>query len=172
MDSDRLSRLTEAQRECLRLVHQHKTTAEIAHILGLAGVTVNKRIDRARHKLGGISRGQAAQLLAAAESLPPYDKIIRRKISLPGDGRPAILPLVDQVEAPGWNSGAEINRAARRVFPWPFRTRERPTNDLSIGARLLQSLGLTGALATAAALISIAVLLLMRFLIDISRHGG
>jgi DNA-binding CsgD family transcriptional regulator len=67
--ADRISTLTAREKEVLRHVHALKTSSQIAYVLQIAEVSVNKRIDSARRKLGGISRRQAALLLAEEEGM-------------------------------------------------------------------------------------------------------
>ncbi len=62
-----LSRLTEPQRECLRLVMAGYKSKEIAHALGIGVDAVNKRIAGAKETLGAPSRFAAARQLAAFE---------------------------------------------------------------------------------------------------------
>ena len=56
MRPEGLDRLTEKQRECLRLVYAHKETKEIARILGLSPDGVNQRIKTAMRILGVLMR--------------------------------------------------------------------------------------------------------------------
>jgi len=62
-----IAALTSRERECLRLVARDRGTGEIAAKLGLAVGTVENHIKNARAKLGGISRFEAARLLADHE---------------------------------------------------------------------------------------------------------
>lgn len=62
-----MDQLTEAQRECLRLVLQHHNSKEIAVRLGVSPSAVDKRIERAVQILGTTSRFAAARLLAEHE---------------------------------------------------------------------------------------------------------
>lgn len=54
------SELTDAQRACLRLVYEHKSSKQIARALGVSKDTVDQRLDRARKLLGASSRTEAA----------------------------------------------------------------------------------------------------------------
>jgi biotin operon repressor len=47
-----LDRLTERERECLRLVDRHMSSKEIARELGLSKHTVDWHLDKARRRLG------------------------------------------------------------------------------------------------------------------------
>lgn len=67
--------LTEAQRECLRLVLTHHNSKEIAALLGVSPSAVDKRIERAVLVMGATSRFDAARRLAALEQGAAYDPI-------------------------------------------------------------------------------------------------
>ena len=55
-----LGGLTEKQREVLDLLIEHKTSKEIARLLGISPHTVDQRIYFAKEKLGAASRNEAA----------------------------------------------------------------------------------------------------------------
>jgi DNA-binding CsgD family transcriptional regulator len=67
MDADRLARVTEGQRACLRLVLRHMTSKDIARALAISPHTVDQRIKLAMKTLGAASRVEAARILAALE---------------------------------------------------------------------------------------------------------
>jgi DNA-binding CsgD family transcriptional regulator len=67
MNSDRLARLTEQQRICLRLVFAHMTSKEIAPLLGIEPNSVDQHIKAAMRVLGVADRRAAARLLAEHE---------------------------------------------------------------------------------------------------------
>ncbi|MCA0356236.1 MAG: helix-turn-helix transcriptional regulator [Proteobacteria bacterium] len=56
-----LDRLTERERECLRLVDRHMSSKEIARELGLSKHTVDWHLDKARRRLGAHDRYDAAR---------------------------------------------------------------------------------------------------------------
>jgi DNA-binding CsgD family transcriptional regulator len=62
-----LADLTEAQKQCLRLVDQHMTSKEIARKLGVSHYTVDQRLDSARRKLNAQSRKDAVRIFMAME---------------------------------------------------------------------------------------------------------
>jgi DNA-binding CsgD family transcriptional regulator len=76
MKAEGLDRLTEKQRECLRLVYAHKETKEIARLLGLSPDGVNQRIKTAMNTLGVSRRRDAAQIVAEAEGLGTYPPLV------------------------------------------------------------------------------------------------
>lgn len=66
-NGDRLARLTEREKVCLRQWLQHKSAKEIAADLGISHHAVEKRLKMARAKLGASSSLQAARTLSEAE---------------------------------------------------------------------------------------------------------
>ncbi|MEO1221940.1 MAG: LuxR C-terminal-related transcriptional regulator [Pseudomonadota bacterium] len=81
-----ITKLTEREKEALRLWLDHKTAKETARDLGISHHAVEKRLKMARTKLGVSSSREAARLLAEREGygdtvahaseLPTRDKII------------------------------------------------------------------------------------------------
>ncbi|WP_419254436.1 helix-turn-helix domain-containing protein [Caulobacter sp. ErkDOM-YI] len=68
-----LDRLTERERECLRLVDRHMSSKEIARELGLSKHTVDWHLDKARKRLGAPDRYAAARLASDRISPPTAD---------------------------------------------------------------------------------------------------
>lgn len=69
-----LDQLTEAQRECLRLVYAHHNSKEIAEIVGVSPSAIDKRLERAIQLLGASSRFAAARMLAVEEGVSTYER--------------------------------------------------------------------------------------------------
>jgi DNA-binding CsgD family transcriptional regulator len=67
----RAERLTETQRQCLRLTYQHKTSKEIAPLLGLSPHSVDAHIRIAMKVLGVDGRREAALALNDIETAHP-----------------------------------------------------------------------------------------------------
>lgn len=67
MDSERLARLTEQQRVCLRFVFAHMTSKEIAPHLGIEPGSVDQHIKAAMRILDVGDRRAAARMLAEEE---------------------------------------------------------------------------------------------------------
>ncbi|MBI1405619.1 MAG: hypothetical protein GC145_05790 [Caulobacter sp.] len=65
--NDGLERLTERERQVLRLVYEHLNSKEIGRKLGIADHTVVNHLRKARERLGVTTRFEAARLLRAAE---------------------------------------------------------------------------------------------------------
>ena len=72
MSRDRVTRLTEGQRDVLRMVDRHMETKEIARVLGISPDGVNQRVKAAMRILGVNKRRDAALMLAEAESGGAY----------------------------------------------------------------------------------------------------
>jgi len=68
MDRDRIARLTEKQRACLRLVYAHMSSKEIAPKLGVEPGTVDQYVKAAMRILGVSDRRAAAKMLAEHEA--------------------------------------------------------------------------------------------------------
>lgn len=71
MAQDRISKLSEGQRECLRMVYGHMETKEIARVLGLSPDGVAQRIKTAMRILGVNRRRDAARIVVEAEGAQP-----------------------------------------------------------------------------------------------------
>jgi len=69
MSDERIVKLTERQRECLRLVLKHYTSKEMARELGVGVDAIDQRLKGAMKKLGVASRLEAARILATHEGL-------------------------------------------------------------------------------------------------------
>jgi DNA-binding CsgD family transcriptional regulator len=68
MAADPLSKLSEGQRRCLRLVLAHKSSKDIARELNISSHTVDQRLKLAMKILGASSRVGAAQRHAQLEA--------------------------------------------------------------------------------------------------------
>jgi DNA-binding CsgD family transcriptional regulator len=68
MDGVALQRLTERQKDCLRLVAQGYTSKEIGRALDLSPSTVDNHILTAVQSMSANSRGEAARSLAGLET--------------------------------------------------------------------------------------------------------
>jgi DNA-binding CsgD family transcriptional regulator len=67
----KLDRLTQSERECLRMVAQHMRSKEIARSRGTSPYTVNRQIESACKKLGAATRQDAARIWISVEGEPP-----------------------------------------------------------------------------------------------------
>ena len=93
MSADRIERLTDKQRECLRMVYRHMETKEIARELGLSPDGVTQRIRTAMKTLGVDRRRDAARILAEAEGLAatPYPRQVYMPRDIASAPDPAML---------------------------------------------------------------------------------
>jgi len=107
--ASRVSRLSDGQLDCLRLVDQHLSSKEIAVELGISPHTVDQRIRQALHILGVARRSQAARIVAQYHE--PYQRLIHQS------------PHIEAVPGAGDERGAVGNqirhadRAGRRSWP-------------------------------------------------------
>jgi DNA-binding CsgD family transcriptional regulator len=76
MNQHLVARLSEGQRECLRMVYRHMETKEIARILDLSPDGVTQRIKTAMRILGVHRRRDAALMLAQYEGAEPYPPLV------------------------------------------------------------------------------------------------
>ncbi len=144
MNQGRLDRLTEKQRECLRLVYAHMSSKEIAPRLGVEPGTVDQYIKAAMRVLGVSDRRAAAKMLAEQE-----DRIVQPLVYQPLDiavaGDPAMLGASAEGRREAQSGGAM--REERAVFevlaPPPPDTLKLPLpirggrpSDLSTAKRL------------------------------------
>lgn len=138
--------LTEKQHEALRLAAAHLTSKQIALSLGVAPVTIDKRIDTVRARLGHIPRSDLARLYAHwsenQQHDRTYDPIIGDPIIL-GDG-PQVLS--SQLSQPRDNQLAfedsiilDARASWERGSPW-VRPGLKPS-DLGVIGKLCVMLG-------------------------------
>lgn len=183
MNVGRIEKLTERQKECLRLIVRGFEAKEAARELGISPTAVVERLRSARRVLGVETSREAARLLAAAEG----SGINRWRVDMPPELADVPYPLPTELS----NGGASPNERLllREVsapfvvadpaapsrphgLPVPWRRRGARDNDLTSIERLMASGGLTIAIAVCFAIILAAVVQLMTFLIQMSRHGG
>ena len=146
----RVARLNEGQRQCLALVDQHLSSKEIALRLGISPHTVDQRVRRALQILGVERRGEAARLVSAemrSSHDPAYQRLIHQPPYIDADPAPnhqdgAVGQQIRQAGRAGESSLAGIETEQRPAKRWallslPISTRSQPTNELSVGNRLL-----------------------------------
>ena len=158
MGVDRTSSLTESQRTYLRMVFQHKSSKEIAQMLGISAHTVDKRIKEAMRILDVGSRVEAARMLAAAESeadcpLGPQSPDLAIPPVLATLAAQESQRAEERVASPGVMVGEELHvfraLSLRPRIPLPVPTAERPENNLTALQRLGWTIGLIIGLALA-----------------------
>lgn len=89
MFNEGVSKLTEKEREALRLVHRRLTSKEIAPLLGIRVDAVDARIKSATRKIGIPDRGKAALILAENEGGEPYQQQVYQSPDIVADADPA-----------------------------------------------------------------------------------
>jgi DNA-binding CsgD family transcriptional regulator len=105
MSRNHVARLTEGQRDVLRMVNRHMETKEIARELGISPDGVNQRIKAAMRTLGVNKRRDAALLLAEVEGRDPYQPLVYPPRDIASAGDPATF-------GPSTESGREYGPAS------------------------------------------------------------
>lgn len=116
MDSGRIARLSEGQRECLRRVLAHKSSKDIARELGISNHTVDQRVKTAMRTLGARSRVEAAQMLARVE--PPYQPLVYQPPDIADPAAPATIAAPAGIHGASASAVRE-ERAVYHAFPPP-----------------------------------------------------
>lgn len=115
-------KLTDLEIRTLIYVYTRHTAKDIARIEGVSPDAVVARINRARGKMGGISRLDAARRIVAA--LPPetYHSIAPQQMGL------LVRPEPEHVE-PARAEEPETNQVSSRPWRFPLPSKARPVND-------------------------------------------
>lgn len=147
--------LTEKQHEALRLASGHLTSKQIALELGVAPVTIDKRIEAVRARLGSIPRPDL--LRAYAQWAETYDRPINGPIIVGEDAMNAPDPTPQPAE---FSLAFQDSLVFDRRASWERQTRwlqpgVQPS-DLGMGGKLL-------AIIAGAAVIMIVAVLVMAF---------
>jgi DNA-binding CsgD family transcriptional regulator len=118
MNADRIERLTDKQRECLRLVYAHLSSKEIAPRLGVEPGTVDQYVKAAMRILGVADRRAAARMLFEHEARGSQPLVYQTlDIAIVGD--PAMLrPSTGGRQATSSEAMRE-DRAMFEVLPTP-----------------------------------------------------
>ena len=87
----RTDRLTDRERECLRLVHAHMNSKQIARRLGIKPATVDRHCENAARKLNASGRVDAALLLLAEQDVP--NDSVSEPAPIAADAPPALHML-------------------------------------------------------------------------------
>lgn len=141
---DRITLLTDKQRDCLRLVWRHQESKEIARTLGISPHSVDGRIKTAMRTLGVDDRYEAARLLALSEGAATDQPPVYAPSDI-GDG-PLYASDLPPLNAGGRSAGPVVLEEAQAAYrlsphpePWfapPLPTTGRPRNELSASSRL------------------------------------
>jgi len=140
MTTARFDRVTEPQRQCLRLVLTRHNSKEIALSLGVSPVTVDKRIGRAVGTLGVATRFEAARLLALHEG-GTYQPLVHQP--------PDIVPTAISDKVAGSEALTADGSDAAGAAWLPLRPKGGRYNTLTVWQRLLWIFTIPAALAVA-----------------------
>jgi DNA-binding CsgD family transcriptional regulator len=169
MAADPISKLSEAQKECLRLVHLGYEGKEIAKKLGLSPHAVIERLRAARRTLGVGSSREAARILIFHEGPMAYNRHVDMPLGIVSAPAPGanLHPSIERGGSAGVSKGCVRIREDQAPYssgdenfpvpiPWPFPVRGRKRNDLTASQTLVVTLALTIGVAIAA-LVAIAI---------------
>ena len=157
MDSDRLARLTEQQRTCLRHVYSHMTSKEIAPLMGIEPNSVDQHIKAAMRVLGVSGRRTAAIMLAEHERPRRYQPLVYQSLDVAMAPDPATFALSSESGRHGGSSGEAMREEqAAYVAAPPHRSPALPLpiggarpNDVGWLTRLVWIAGITIGIALA-----------------------
>jgi DNA-binding CsgD family transcriptional regulator len=159
MDPNRIARLTEQQRACLRHVYAHLTSKEIAPRLGIEPGSVDQHIKAAMRILGVSDRRTAARILADHEAAEGVQPLVYQPLDIAPPPDPGTFgPPIES----GWHPSG-LSGGAMRESQASFRVATSggaPTLPLPIGTtrpgdlNWLTRLGWIVAIAIGVALVS------------------
>jgi DNA-binding CsgD family transcriptional regulator len=125
MDNATIQRLTERQKDCLRLVAQGYTSKEIGRALDLSPSTIDNHILTAVQSMSANSRGEAARSLARIET---RQKLPRESLALAESSHPGLLTV--SADAPA------LALSGRKI--WSLPPIGGQTNELDSAERTLR----------------------------------
>ncbi len=142
------ARLSPGQVEVLLLVDLHHSSKEIAARLGISPHTVDQRIRLALEKLGVDRRGEAARMVASSVSPedPTYQRLIHQSPHIDAEllarhQQGAVGTQIRHADRAGEASPPGSTEQSSVGFgsplQLPFATRSHPSNEMSVGLRLL-----------------------------------
>ena len=119
MEPDRLARLTDKQRECLRLVNAHLSSKEIAPRLGVEPGTVDQYIKAAMRTLA-VSDRRAAALMLAEHEAEARQPLVYQPLDIAVVGDPVMFgPSTGGRPEATFGGAMREDRAAFQVHPTP-----------------------------------------------------
>ncbi len=117
MDADRIARLTDQQRVCLRLVYSHLTSKEIAPYLGIEPGSVDQHIKAAMRILDVGDRRTAARLLAEHEGQRASQRLVYQSLDIAMAPEPATFaPSIESGRRHYSGSSAGAMREEQAAF--------------------------------------------------------
>lgn len=124
MLEDKIVRLSDVQKRCLRLAAEGRSSKEIAPVVGLTHQTVDQYLHRARITLGAENRREAARILTEIESTIPFKRFELKS--------PAVANLPESAI-----SEASIEPPQRQPRLLSLPATGGPPNDLNTTQRLI-----------------------------------
>ena len=139
MDRDRIARLTDKQRACLRLVYAHMSSKEIAPKLGVEPGTVDQYVKAAMRILGVSDRRAAAKMLAEHEG-PARQPLVYQPLDIAETAETATLAAsTGGMRQAAFGGAVRDERAVIRAYPPP--SPDALKLPLPIGGRRPSDLG-------------------------------
>lgn len=128
MDEDRVAKLTEGQKACLRGVLRHMSSKDIARELDISPHTVDQRLRTAMRALGAGSRVQAAFMLARQEGIPEYQPSVYQSLHVaPAADERKVSPTAYERQDPQQlERVTEAQAAFQAVYPLPRQVLRMP----------------------------------------------
>lgn len=124
MLDDRIAKLSDVQKQCLRLAAEGRSSKEIAPLVGLTYQTVDQYLHRARQALGAANRREAARIFAEIERATPFKELEFKPNGVTEPEIPAI-------------SGAPTEQEQRLAGLLGLPPTGGPPNDLNRAERLV-----------------------------------
>lgn len=122
---DRITKLSDVQKQCLRLAADGHSSKEIAPLVGLTHQTVDQYLHRARQVLGATNRREAARIFTEIERATPFKGFELKPVIIENPSDPGIS------EEP-----IEQQRATPKLLDLP--PIGGPLNDLMLNQRLIE----------------------------------
>ena len=168
MDATPIDRLSERQKECLRLVWRHQSSKDIARQLGLSNHTVDDYLRKAIRTLDATDRIDAARRLHDTETDTPQSLMLQPQ-SIDEPAYSATIPPKDEAEARGMaghderSSEADFPSGSAPLVPLP-RPETGERNRLSATQKLAR-IGAMGLLWCGIAIAATAGLAALKYLV-------
>ncbi|MDQ8756446.1 helix-turn-helix transcriptional regulator [Sphingosinicella sp. LHD-64] len=156
MEPDRITRLTEMQRKCLRLVYAHLSSKEIAPRLGVEPGTVDQYIKAAMRTLGVSDRRKAARMLAEQEGAVAQPLVYQPPDIARGHEPEKLTPSIGERPETALGEAMreepvpfQVTAPSAARLRLPFAAKGGTRNDLGSGQRLawIAAIAILGALA-------------------------
>lgn len=135
---DRINKLSDGQRDCLRLVAENRSSKEIARILAISPHTVDQRLKKATAILAVESRFEAARMYVrhvrrSEPSLSAYEKLVYQPpdLSLFEEYGNVSPPANERDPLGGGGEGITLREAQAGYFSM-FEAKARPLTFRSI----------------------------------------